>query len=177
MDNLTIAEWWWCWARWERWEKTRRRTTGGLVCPCLSFKVCFLYLLIKNINKKQILKSNRARAWFSHWLIGLFFSTIISSKSTTTMKWNEQKKKIKKWKKCKSIQIGRTKIAKKLIWNNVLQIAKRGKKNPWKDVYAGSDKLAAPAPGNTNAFSYSNDGHIIWSWQANRCSSFSHDLG
>ena len=39
--------------------------------------------------------------------------------------------------------------------------AKAGKKEPWKEVYAGSDKLAAPAPGNTNAFSYSNDGHII----------------
>jgi len=39
--------------------------------------------------------------------------------------------------------------------------AKKGKREPWREVYAGSDKLAAPAPGNTNAFSYSNDGHII----------------
>ena len=45
---------------------------------------------------------------------------------------------------------------------NLLQ-AKKGKREPWREVYAGSDKLAAPAPGNTNAFSYSNDGHIMWS--------------
>ena len=43
---------------------------------------------------------------------------------------------------------------------NLLQ-AKKGKREPWREVYAGSDKLAAPAPGNTNAFSYSNDGHIM----------------
>jgi len=41
------------------------------------------------------------------------------------------------------------------------KVAKAGKKSPWKDIYAGSDKLAAPAPGNTNAFSYSKDGHIM----------------
>merc|ERR1712037_74783 len=43
----------------------------------------------------------------------------------------------------------------------ISKAAKVRKKEPWKQVYAGSDKLAAPAPGNTNAFSYSNDGHII----------------
>jgi len=45
--------------------------------------------------------------------------------------------------------------------NSVPPKGKKGKREPWREVYAGSDKLAAPAPGNTNAFSYSNDGHII----------------